>query len=81
MVLHIVQNEFHFLFLHQMLIGAPRFAPAHERVELVEHTETFKNRACLGRALSGAGIKKLRRPAIAFAGKECHNGIISECRI
>lgn len=35
-ILHVVQNQFEFPILH-LGIFTPRFAPTHERVELVEH--------------------------------------------
>src|SRR3989344_3312602 len=68
-VLHIVQNHFHAALLHDEVFGATCLAPPDERVEFVEHSETFKNGARLGRPLPRPRIKKFRRTAVPFARK------------
>ena len=80
-VLHIVQNNLYLTLLGDEAFRAARLAPPDERIELVEHPETFKNRARLARPLPRLRIKKFRRTAVAFSSEECHTSIISKCPI
>src|SRR3989338_5901674 len=70
-VLHIVQNNLYLTLLGDEAFRAARLAPPDERIELVEHPETFKNRAPLARPSPPPPVQNISRsppPLFPLAG-------------